>query len=92
MLQKNCVKQFQFQNGAIKRRIVVKTEQLQICFNSKMVRLKALAANSEYVTEVGFNSKMVRLKAKLHDSTGRATTKFQFQNGAIKRVSVVTQM
>ncbi len=54
---------FQFQNGTIKRKGSSTTIRRDVrCFNSKMVRLKAVVLTSLVTYKVGFNSKMVRLK------------------------------
>ena len=37
--------------------------QILLCFNSKLVRLKACSIGPGYTLETGFNSKLVRLKA-----------------------------
>ena len=54
---------FQFQNGAIKSSEAVKNGYVLLCFNSKMVRLKAYMKNPINKGVKSFNSKMVRLKA-----------------------------
>ena len=56
---------FQFQTGAIKRHTYkVKRRRYHRCFNSKLVRLKALVRRRVVVIEnLSFNSKLVRLKA-----------------------------
>ncbi len=56
------------------------------CFNSKMVRLKAVSELIGDHTEIGFKSKMVRLKEETNDNPEDPRKMFQFQNGSIKRI------
>ncbi len=60
------------------------SQKLPPCFNSKMVRLKALYTNTVGNYNTGFNSKMVRLKGLLDMLEHTDLVKFQFQNGAVK--------
>ena len=56
------VSEFQFQIGAIKRRLCGDGHIRRYRFNSKLVRLKDSDLRAYRVKEGGFNSKLVRLK------------------------------
>ena len=61
---------FQFHYGTIKRMIGLLLIIQKVCFNSTMVRLKAISATREAESNSCFNSTMVRLK---DDETIRKT-------------------
>ena len=77
---------FQFQTGAIKRKIILPDTQRvdEFQFQTGAIKRDALStADSRFLLD--FNSKLVRLKvAQLAAATG-VILKFQFQTGAIKR-------
>ena len=54
---------FQFHNGSIKSAASTTSGLIPLCFNSTMVRLKALQTSSVLTYTQRFNSTMVRLKA-----------------------------
>ena len=76
---------FQFQTGAIKSFVPIDFSPYMICFNSKLVRLKASCALDLDATCVSFNSKLVRLKVACN-AIALSSSMFQFQTGAIKRI------
>ena len=80
---------FQFQIGAIKSTTgVTSVTSFSYCFNSKLVRLKD-DCEEHFGSVIGFNSKLVRLKdIRVGDTLCIDTCKFQFQIGAIKRMSL----
>ena len=62
-LDKLVVKQFQFQNGTIRRGGGGDDRTARRDFNSKMVRLEVHQRKQQPPHKVHFNSKMVRLEA-----------------------------
>ena len=75
---------FQFQNGAIKRRVFFYVLLSRIRFNSKMVRLKDGTHWGIPQTEIEFQFQNGAIKRQLSDEDGGYLEMFQFQNGAIK--------
>ena len=53
-------------------------------FNSKLVRLEALPANTYWSAFTSFNSKLVRLEVLWGQDTTITVLEFQFQIGAIR--------
>ena len=78
---------FLFQIGAIKSQYDVFTLRSQdVCFYSKLVRLKVLTYLIFYTCHVSFYSKLVRLKVRKTEKLSIKKVMFLFQIGAIKRV------
>ena len=83
--------EFQFQTGSIKSPDLASLGMsLYICFNSKLVRLKASVYNQRLQRVYRFNSKLVRLKVTTSWNANVAI-KFQFQTGSIKRLLLNTK-
>ena len=57
---------------------------VRLCFNSKLVRLKAMSGSVVFRLSRSFNSKLVRLKASIGPLQSGVESEFQFQTGAIK--------
>ena len=78
---------FQFQNGAIERDANDRVLRQIKNFNSKMVRLRGSSFPEFQKFAEYFNSKMVRLRVPTINPATGEFARFQFQNGAIERMS-----
>ena len=75
---------FQFQSGAIQRSPFPDANTRRPCFNSKVVRFKAISSTGASKASVCFNSKVARFKVFEFDFLQYEKHPFQFQSGAIQ--------
>ncbi len=76
---------FQFQYGAIKRQKEHNDRNGQTCFNSNMVRLKAVEELINKIADLKFQFQYGAIKRKKAILSNSVFIMFQFQYGAIKR-------
>ena len=85
--KKRILNEFQFQTGAI-RSIKGESNTTRLeRFNSKLVRLEGETFAKNFDNFISFNSKLVRLEGNSQIFLVDCSPKFQFQTGAIRRVS-----